>query len=36
MCQSKQIEVNDPRFLELDKFLKRLQGEKGIAMIALQ
>jgi|LFRM01.1.fsa_nt_gb NADH:ubiquinone oxidoreductase subunit E len=36
MCQSKQIEVNDPRFLELDKFLKKLQGEKGIAMIALQ
>ncbi|NLV98976.1 MAG: NAD(P)H-dependent oxidoreductase subunit E [Clostridiaceae bacterium] len=36
MCQPKQIAVDDPRFLELDTFLKKLQGEKGIAMIALQ
>lgn len=36
MIIQKQILDDDPRYLELEKFLDKIKGEKGIGLIALQ
>lgn len=36
MCKPKQIADDDPRYIELDQYLKKVRSEKGVAMIALQ